>query len=901
MINVSNEFRKEMATRTDFKQNAEITFTNGTVLELTEQDFTIDNNGVSDGADTNGIPLGVALSRSIQIEIMNDDDRFSSYDFFGAVIHLYLTFKLSETVERIEYGTFTVMTPETYGETVIITALDDMYKADKKYTTKISYPATIKSILVDACNTLGIPLGTTTFKNESFIVNAIPEDITFRQMIGYIAMMAGGNARIDTSGRLRIISYDFEKINDLLSVLYDGGQFNPWTNNTNLDGGSFDPWNSGDVADGGIFGDRDNLHILGNWINLKVDTDDVVITGVLTNYTDDNNQSKEIIFGEKGYVLELKNPLFAGKEEEALNLIGRIMIGGKFRQFSGDMVSDPTVEFMDVAAITDRKGNTYISVITDVNFQFFGFTSVKNSAEPAMRNSSKIYSQSVQVLTEAKKIIKKEQTAREMAISQLAKDLANSSGLYITTENQPDGSSIYYMHDKTKLSESSIIWKLTSLAFAISTDGGKTYPYGFTVDGEAVTRLLYAQGINADYINTGALNVYGENGTILFSADFDTKKVRINADNVLIGSQNVRSYIDSAISVATDAIRLEVTERTSMYNEQVNSLQGGMDGNVDLSFFEGTGEIVNINNKQAIFNNGYALYQDISLPAGTYLFTYEWLRNGALYINSSVALHDMSISSIPSYSNTIYSKDLGSAWPTLDTWTKESFEFTLDKTKRIRFVTYFEAPWDYPDRPNSLYLTNLTIFGTAQSVSDAIADVKSELIVQSDKIEAKVEKNGVIGAINLTSEEATIQAKKIDLVGLVSATEFTSKFATINSLNAVEANLSNLISDKATIKDLDAATADIENLKSNKIDASVVKADYMEVVNWTSGGYIRADKIDADEIVSRISQSAEIRAGFIGAPYVSANDTLYVGGYGFHVEYSSTLHAYILKGEYAGA
>lgn len=506
MINVSKEFARLMNTRTDFKQNAEIALADGTVLELTEKDFTIDNNSVTDGADSNGIPLGVAVCRSIQIEIMNDDGKFSTYDFFGARIRLYLTFQLSETVERIEYGAFTVLTPETYGETVIITALDDMYKADKDYIPGIAYPATLQAILVDACDSLDIPLGTTSFANDDFIVDVAPAEITYRQLIGYVAMLAGGNARIDVTGRLRIISYDFAKIDDVFGFVYAGGQFNPWDNVDDLHGGTFNPWNDGDTASGGTYGDRDDVHILYNWSNLKVDTDDVVITGIQTEYTDDNNEDQTVISGSEGYVLKIENPLIAGKESDAVAMIGAIMIGGRFRQFSGDLIANPTCEFMDLAMVLDRKGNSYITFITDVNFQFFGFTTLKNSAEPALRNSAKTYSEAAKTFVKARKLITEERTARELAVEQLAKDLKNSSGLFMTEEVQSDKSVIYYMHDKPTLAESMIVWKLTALAFGISTDGGKTYPYGFTVDGETVTRLLYAEGINADYITSGTIN-----------------------------------------------------------------------------------------------------------------------------------------------------------------------------------------------------------------------------------------------------------------------------------------------------------------------------------------------------------------------------------------------------------
>ena len=74
MINVSNEFKQAMKTRTDFTQTAKITFTDGKILNLTQSDFTVSNNSVTDGAGSNSFPLGVAIEKTIQIELMNDDD-----------------------------------------------------------------------------------------------------------------------------------------------------------------------------------------------------------------------------------------------------------------------------------------------------------------------------------------------------------------------------------------------------------------------------------------------------------------------------------------------------------------------------------------------------------------------------------------------------------------------------------------------------------------------------------------------------------------------------------------------------------------------------------------------------------------------------------------------------------
>lgn len=50
MIHVSSEFKEQMELRTDFKEQAEVTFLDGTKLSLTENDFTVSNNSLTDGA-----------------------------------------------------------------------------------------------------------------------------------------------------------------------------------------------------------------------------------------------------------------------------------------------------------------------------------------------------------------------------------------------------------------------------------------------------------------------------------------------------------------------------------------------------------------------------------------------------------------------------------------------------------------------------------------------------------------------------------------------------------------------------------------------------------------------------------------------------------------------------------
>lgn len=578
MINVSNEFWKLMHERTDFKENAEITFKDGTVLELDESVFTMDNNSMTDAAGANSIPLGVALSRSIQIELKNDDERFSTYDFFGATIRLYLKFELSESVEKIEYGTFTVVSPATYGETVIITANDDMWKSDVAYSTNVTFPAQAWEVLQDSCTTCGISLSTTEFLNNDFEIQEMPSsDYTHRQIIGYIAMIACGNARINRQGYLEILSYDFSFLNEVA----DGGTFNPWTGGYVADGGTFDPWTEGDVLDGGLFTDKKDYHILYNFKDSpRVDTDDVVITGVQTTIQSADTQSKTILLGQEGYVLKIDNPLIEGNEEDALQRIGAVMIDGRMRRFEGDHIAYPIAEFMDKAFVVDRKGNTYGTILTDINFTFFGFTTFKNSAENAVRNASSFGSQGAQAVIQARKLVKEEKTARELAEQNMTKALVESSGLYFTKEVQEDKSVICYGHNKPTLEESDIVWKFTAGAIGISTDGGKTYSYGLTVSGEFLANVLSVYGINAEWIVAGIIkDATGKNYWDLENGQFTMQNGTMSVSGQVVFK--AEDYTEEDLTIAQEII-LGKREMTQEYMQKYDFTGRGYLNSTDL-------------------------------------------------------------------------------------------------------------------------------------------------------------------------------------------------------------------------------------------------------------------------------------------------------------------------------
>ena len=545
MINVSNTFKEKLQDGEQVIEIVEITFADGTTKTL-ENEIMIGNNDFSDCAESISFPVGATVCKTMKLELDNTEDQWKDYNFYQAKVHAYLKLQTSvaepasesiwmdvfyepildtdgnsivlsraaseDRYETIDKGIYTITTPEQYGEILSFTALDDMYKTNTKYYSALTLPQPIMALVRDACESLGIPMGFSSMAHGNVIVTALPDNITFRQLIGWAAMLETANARIDNRGYLQFVKWNFGAVEN----------------------GSLVPFKLEDYVS-----------------SPTLSSDDIVITGIRVK-----NKESESLFGIAGYVLELENNLLSDSDLGTVAAwIGGNLVGAKFRNLQGDLLYNPLLEFGDMARSFDRNGNGYLTPITDVSSPLNGITTVKTQADDPIRNSSKYMSEATKALVEARQLVKDERTEREKAVERLNNTLKTSGGLYMTVEPQDDGSNIYYAHNKPTLEESDIVWKFTAEAIGISMDGGKTYPYGLNINGELIARLLYAEGINASYINTGALVVRDTNGKIIFSADIDNNQIVIDGASVRIGA----SPLDGLL----------------------NSMQGQIDGNIN--------------------------------------------------------------------------------------------------------------------------------------------------------------------------------------------------------------------------------------------------------------------------------------------------------------------------------
>lgn len=592
MINVSNAFREKLEAGEPVRMVVDITFPDGTKKTI-DKDVMNGDNGFSDCADSSSFPVGATICKTLTLSINNDQEQWKSYNFYGAKIHAYLKLQTSyaapesvsalldesynpildstgdpiiatqaatkDIIETIDNGVYTVTTPEQYSDIINVTALDDMYKANKTYTSGLKLPQSLINLVRDACKTVGIGMNL-TMDHGDIIIRSIPDSMTFRQLFGYAAMVESANARIDYSGNLQFVKWDFGKMeSDNAATVDTDGFIHFGDANPSIDTDGFVSLPGWTINAEGFLaltsGPGSDVQRLMAYANPPaLSSDDIVITGIrLKNgETDDNTDTDHSgMYGEEGYVLELENELIDTDQLQTVaNIIGEQIVGVRFRNLEGDLIYEPTVEFGDMVYTYDRSGNKYVTPLTDVSGNVGGLTTVKTQADDPIRGSSDFYGNSTKAIAAARQMVQKETSAREEAIQRLAETLRSSSGLYMTQEPQQDGSIIYYMHNKPTIKESNIIWKLTAEAFAVSIDGGKTYPYGFAVTGELITRLLYAEGINADYINAGTLIVRDKSGNVIFEADMDTGSVTLDGSYVTIGGKPLDEKIEDVENMA---------------------------------------------------------------------------------------------------------------------------------------------------------------------------------------------------------------------------------------------------------------------------------------------------------------------------------------------------------------
>lgn len=431
MISVSQEYKNTLATgRRDFNVVLGIMLANYTQIgPLTNSDlrsFTIDE-AVSD--DNKFTMLGSTIINQCTIGIDNITNDYTQINFENAYVEVYLDYVLlNGETERIRKGTFFVDTATYTGGVIELTCLDFMAYFDLDYSySNVVYPATINTIINDACDVCGVPLAENiTIPHGDFEITKQPavEELTFRDILSWIGEIIGCYAKCDAEGYLTFGWCDRDALDTAYGSL-DGGEFDngtpKYTSGDNANGGSFRPWNLGYVFSSATFATQSEVHNFYYNFTQSIATIDTVITGVeiaivvdknsidntvseiseeelentpeivITNEEQEDSEAtvtKSFFIGQEGYILIIENNGFISEDTapQIIQWLSKQLIGTRFRRATTYHLSDPTIEAGDVGILWDKNNKSYPIIVTRTNFKVSGQQQSVCGSESAKQN-----------------------------------------------------------------------------------------------------------------------------------------------------------------------------------------------------------------------------------------------------------------------------------------------------------------------------------------------------------------------------------------------------------------------------------------------------------------------------------------------------------------------------------
>lgn len=148
----------------------------------------------------NEITIGNTCSSSVAFSIY-----MPAISLENKEITIFEGVKVGKEINYIKLGIFTVTKQTSDGEYTSYEAYDRMYKADMPYFSDMTFPSTDKDILNEICGKLGISLATNIVTAHT--ISDKPQGYTYREIIGYMAMLQGCNAVINSDGNLELRWY----------------------------------------------------------------------------------------------------------------------------------------------------------------------------------------------------------------------------------------------------------------------------------------------------------------------------------------------------------------------------------------------------------------------------------------------------------------------------------------------------------------------------------------------------------------------------------------------------------------------------------------------------------------------------------------------------------------------
>lgn len=465
--------------------------------------------------------------------------------------------KVGTEIKYIKLGIFTVTKQTSDGEYTSYEAYDRMYKADTPYFSDMAFPNTDKAILNEICGKLGISLATNIATTHT--INDKPQGYTYREIIGYMAMLQGCNAVINSDGNLELRWY---KDSDYV-----------------LDGHKY--YQQG--------------------VTFTTSKDFIIEKLTCNNTKSGDKETSTITSGSGATGLSFANPFMT---QAVLDEVYKKIGGFQFRPLTVKFVGDWRLEVGDIITV-NKNGVDYKVPIMQITHECDGglMDTVTSIGQSDTENTSVA---SGPITKQMERYYADLITVNKALINKLDVDTAKITYATITNLNATNATINNLKTNKLDATYADIINANVESLKAANAEIIKLKANSLTAD---IADLKYAQidfanvkgqVVTTSLIKDGAVTnekVQSLSANKLTAGTIDASKIivtNLNADNITVGTINGKRIGTGSLSL--DKLAEEVP--TKEYLDRVQEdLQGQIDGNIET--FTKT-EIPTLNNEPAI-------------------------------------------------------------------------------------------------------------------------------------------------------------------------------------------------------------------------------------------------------------------------------------------------------------
>ena len=365
MQNTSLAFKTAIAsTYRQLSSKATLQTADATVNELGPSDIVGGSLSVQTDCFDEGVELGSTVAADCSITLNNTDGRWDNVDLDGATLWPYSGLVLPDTTtEYVGLGTFIIDDPGYPYLQVTISASDRMLLLDEPFAAVTrTFPAPNLPILQAIGTYCGVTLASsiTSILNASYSVTTRPtDDITCRDVVGMIAMMAAGYARMNRNGELEIVQFPALAVDNMI----DGNGTDAYT----LDGLATDSlYDIGGALFTDVFGYQGaTLDMeVGSRYSFKQIREPVTVSGIQYNGTDSTT-----IYGADNYLVVVDNcPLIQSGADAVIQSIYYAIVGFTYTGFTAEYPGNPGIDLGDVVRHITPDGKNIVSLIASHNF-----------------------------------------------------------------------------------------------------------------------------------------------------------------------------------------------------------------------------------------------------------------------------------------------------------------------------------------------------------------------------------------------------------------------------------------------------------------------------------------------------------------------------------------------------